>query len=99
MHLEKRIKVEHANGTQFPLHDFNIIFIVYGIKQGKEILTYISKNIHAHTQVIYRTTYYPEDISTKNQVDVTSLFEVKEKIRSKTLGQVDSFLLHKKTSK
>jgi precorrin-6B methylase 2 len=93
--LKDKIMLEHNDGLFYPIEKFDAIFVVYGVKKEKEILNYLSNNMSPTTRIIFRTT--PNVLNNKkNQMDLSSIFEVKNHAQSESLGYVDSLLLCKK---
>lgn len=96
--LENRINLEHADGLSYPLKKFDLIFVLYGVKQQKEILNYLANNMEDKTRVIIRST---TDVCNKilgENTDLSRTFMIKDSVRSESLGSIDSFLLLKKNS-
>jgi precorrin-6B methylase 2 len=96
--LENRISLECADGLNYPVKKFDLIFVLYGVKQQKDILKYLANNIGNETRVIIRLT---SDICNKilgENTELSRFFGIKDSKRSKSLGSIDSFLLLKKNS-
>jgi precorrin-6B methylase 2 len=97
--LKNKLNIVHADGTTYPVKKFDVIIIVYGIRNEKEVLRHIARNMSNTTRVVFRTTVNAY-LSKKNyKFDIANLFEIKKYIRTNSLGQVDSILLYRKTSK
>ena len=43
--LQNVIKLEHADALYFPVENFDVIFVLYGVRQQKEILNYFSTRL------------------------------------------------------
>ena len=95
LNLEKYITIKYADGLTFPVKDFDVIFILYGIKKPGEILKYISESIDKNTKVIFRTIIDDKKISGE-LINIKDYFNILNNVKSKSLGSVDSFLLQKK---
>jgi len=91
--LEKNIDLKHAEGMIYPVENFNVIFVLYGIKKNKELLNYIYKNTKKDSLIIFRAAFD----SLKNLKECTNflsnIYEVKEQIESEKFSKTISFLL------
>ena len=96
--LQNVIKLEHADALYFPVENFDVIFVLYGVRQQKEILNYLSNNMNDRARIVFRTTTDSRGRIQGGRIDLSNLFEIKNHIKSETLGQTDSFLLYKKIS-
>jgi precorrin-6B methylase 2 len=96
--LKSKLKIIHADGKTYPIQKFDVIIIVYGIRNEKEVLRHIAKNMSNTARVIFRTTV-DTHLRKNNRFTIANLFEINKYIRTDSLGQVDSILLHKKSSK
>jgi len=94
--IKNKIKIIHAHGQSYSLERFDVIFIVYGIKWEKELLSHIAKNMKETTQVIFRTTVTTDKTKEDKIISLSKLFDVKKVVRTKSFGQTDSILLKKK---
>lgn len=96
LNLERQITVEHADGLKYPISKFDVIFVLYGVQQQKEILTYLAENMQDTTKIIFRTVCDTQGRLSNKSIDVSRLFLVKDRVSSEYLGSVDSLLLLKK---
>jgi hypothetical protein len=96
LNLERQITVEHADGLKYPISKFDVIFVLYGVQQQKEILNYLAENMQDTTKIIFRTVCDRQGRLSNNSIDVSRLFLVKDHVSSEYLGSVDSLLLLKK---
>ena len=91
--LEKNIDLKHAEGIIYPVENFNVIFVLYGIKKNKELLNYISKNTKKNSLIIFRAAFD----SLKNLKECTNflsnIYEIKEQIESEKFSKTISFVL------
>jgi len=94
--IDVGLELKHADGKGFPVKNFDVIFVLYGIKKNSKILEYLSENIKNNTLVIFRTTSDSFNQIEKSKMYLSTLFEVKEQIESKRFGKTNSFLLTKK---
>lgn len=96
LNLECQITVEHADGLKYPISKFDVIFVLYGVQQQKEILNYLAENMQDTTKIIFRTVCDTQGRLSNKSLDVSRLFLVKDHVSSEYLGSVDSLLLLKK---
>lgn len=89
----KNIKIEHANGLNYSINKFDVIFLLFGLKHKEEILSNFAKNMKDNAKIIFRM---PSDIKEEDKKKLLNKFIIKDCRRSKTLGSVDSYLLEKK---
>jgi precorrin-6B methylase 2 len=94
--LQPNISIESAYGEEFPINDFTLIVVVYGIRNAKNVLTYISSKMDDSARLLFRTTYDYEKKSIIEDFELSDIFTINTHIRSASLGQVDTFLLTKK---
>jgi precorrin-6B methylase 2 len=95
--MNDKITVKLAHGEKFSINHYDVIIAVYGIRNASTVLQYLAENINQNTRLLFRTTY---DIHTKSNIeniDLAELFDIVTHIRSAQLGQVDTFLLRKKS--
>ena len=97
LNLEENINVVNGNGVNFSLIDFDIIFVLYGMKQQKEMIDHLSKNITQSTKVILRTILKEgKAIIDDVYLDLSEYFVIDKYVQSQCFGIVDSILLKKK---
>jgi len=97
LNLEENINVENGNGVNFSLIDFDIIFMLYGMRQQKEMIDNLSKNITQSTKVILRTILKDgKAIIDDVYLDLSEYFVIDKHVQSQCFGIVDSILLEKK---
>lgn len=96
LHLNTRISVETGDGVYFSFDDYDAIFILYGMKSQKEIIEYLAQSLPQKLPVILRVVSKNDyALIDNNPFDLSTLFKVKNKIRSHNLGLMDSYLLEK----
>jgi len=95
--LENKIDIKSGNGLNYPVKDFNVIFILYGVKQKPELLQYLSKNINKNTRVVYRETNDIQSKTNNKKIDLSKLFKIENIVTTKSFGSMNSYLLLKKT--
>jgi len=89
----KNVKIENANGKNYSVKDFHVIFLLYGLKSQVEILEKYAEEMNDNARIIFRL---PSDVDEEIKEKILVDFEIKDCRRSKTLGAVDSYLLIKK---
>ncbi len=97
MNLLDKVKVRLVEDINYPIDDFDLIFILYGVKKQEKIFRHIFENAKSDVKVIIRS--YSDDF--KNVFDfknfkVLDHFIIVKKVRSDVFGPVFSFLLEKK---
>jgi precorrin-6B methylase 2 len=95
-HLEQTLTIECADGLTYPLEQFTIVFVLYGVKKPAEMLRSIADRINQNTKVIYRAITDSQGRVTDKTLQLTTYFTNKDQVHSETLGSFDSFLLTKK---
>jgi protein-L-isoaspartate O-methyltransferase len=95
-HLEHNLTVINANGLQYPLAPYDVIIILYGVKQPEKVLEYIASQVSEKTRVVLRVITDEQSNLTDKTLDVTKYFIIKDRVRSTTLGSFESLLLMKK---
>jgi hypothetical protein len=99
LHLEDRIKVEHADGLFYPLNKFDVIFLLYGVKRQEGIFKSLAGNMKNNARIIFRTVIGIQDETMESSVDLSKWFLIKDKAKSETLRPAGSYLLFKKDPK
>jgi precorrin-6B methylase 2 len=94
--LQDKITIKSGNGINYPIKDYNVIFILYGVKQKSELLEYLSKNINNNTRVVYRETNDMENKINNEKIDLSKLFKIENTVVTKSFGTMNSYLLLKK---
>jgi 2-polyprenyl-3-methyl-5-hydroxy-6-metoxy-1,4-benzoquinol methylase len=99
LNFEDRMKTENVDGLHYPVQRFDVIFVLYGVKQQKEILKYLSHNMKKNARVIYRTTDDVQKEILGGSLYLSTLFHVENRVRSEKLYSMESYLLLKKSQK
>ena len=95
-HLEDKLKLINANGLRYPMATYNVIIILYGVKQPEKVLEYIASQVSEKTRIILRVITDDKGIIGDKTLDVTKHFIIKGRVRSTTLGSFESLMLQKK---
>jgi protein-L-isoaspartate O-methyltransferase len=83
-----KIILEYANGLNYPIHKFDVIMILYGVTNLKQIFNYLYQNMKSDARVIVRT-------NEEKKNSYFYKFNISDKVESKYLGQIYSYLLKK----
>jgi protein-L-isoaspartate O-methyltransferase len=83
-----KIILKHADGLKYPVNKFDIIMILYGVKNLEGIFDKLYKEVKPDTKIIIRLN---EKINKKYFKN----FHIIKQIKSKYLGEVYSYLLKK----
>lgn len=94
--LARTLSIDHADGLHYPVERFNVIFVLYGVKQPELILEYLGEHCHDATRIILRTITDSQGTITDKTINLAHHFIIHDKIQTDTLGSMTSFLLQKK---
>jgi 2-polyprenyl-3-methyl-5-hydroxy-6-metoxy-1,4-benzoquinol methylase len=94
--LEPLLKIEYADGFTYPIEQFNVIIVLYGVKHPAQMLRNLADRIDQNTKVIYRTITDTKGKILDKTLDLSQYFIIKEQVHTETLGSFDSFLIMKK---
>ncbi len=95
-HLDEILSIECADGVTYPLEQFSVIVVLYGVKNPAEFLTQLARRLSQNTKVIYRTITDSQGKITDKTLDLSGYFTIRDHVHTETLGSFDSFLLTKK---
>jgi precorrin-6B methylase 2 len=95
-HLGRMLSIDHADGLHYPVERFNVIFVLYGVKEPELLLQYLAEHCHDATRIILRTITDEQGMITNKKINLTDHFLIRDKIQTDTLGSMTSFLLQKK---
>jgi precorrin-6B methylase 2 len=95
-HLEHNIKVVNANGLQYPMASYDVIIILYGVKQPEKVLEYIASQVSEKARVVLRVITDEQGNIHDTTLDITRYFIIMGRVRSTTLGSFESLMLMKK---
>ena len=91
--LRDEITLEYADGSGFPAGNFDVIVVLYGVRNQENVFQNLLKTMKPSARIVYRTVL---DNDGKMLIDVSSFFMMKDSVRSYSLGVLDSLLLVKK---
>ncbi len=94
--LQNLINFQLADGVKFSYKDYDVIFLLYGIKKQKDILENLSDKIGDKTRIIYRTTQDVLENTLGGKEFLSKYFKVSEYVDSDMLYLARSYLLTKK---
>jgi len=94
--LKDKIKFKHVTDLKYLQEDYDVIFILFGVKKPQELFEYLINNIDDKTRVIYRVaTDKNGDITAKKKF-LSKYFRINDFVLSNSWDRVYSFLLSKK---
>ena len=94
--FDKNLKFEHKDGLDYAIDSFDVIFVLYGIKEKDKLLEYISKNVKKTARVIFRTTNDSFVHLLGGKKFLEKYFIIEKSICSEKFNDTISFLLKKK---
>jgi len=94
--FDKSLKFENADGLNYSVEKFDVIFILYGIKKQRQILEILSSKIKDTSRILFRTTNDALDQYIGGKTVLESMFKVKDSIASINFAGTTSFILMKK---
>jgi spermidine synthase len=94
--LRRNLSIDHADGLHYPVERFDVIFVLYGVKQPNLILEYLAEHCHDATRIILRAITDSRGVITDKRINLNHLFIIRDSIQTDTLGSMTSFLLQKK---
>ena len=86
--MNSKIELKYANGLDYPLDEFDVIIILYGVKNLEKFFDYMYDNVKTDARIIVRPNNEMNDSFFKK-------FKVGKNVESKYLGQVKSYLIKK----
>lgn len=95
-HLGRTLFIEYADGLHFPVERFNVIFILYGVKQPDLLLEYLAEHCHDTTRIVLRAITDEKGMITDHKISISTHFLVRDQMQTDSLGSMTSFLLQKK---
>jgi cyclopropane fatty-acyl-phospholipid synthase-like methyltransferase len=89
--LDSLVTIEFADGANFPVKDFDVIFIAINVYPIDSIITNISKNAKNNTKVLCKS--FKGDIpETLKSLNLNHIFQIIEKTKH---PKTESYLLNK----
>jgi len=95
--LADRLTVVHGEGLTYPVRDFTVIFILYGVKNTQEVLASLPGRITDRCRVVLRLMS-DTDHRILDNLDIATYFTVKDQVHTSALGSFETLLLEKKTA-
>lgn len=96
-HLGRTLLIEYADGLHFPVERFNVIFILYGVKQPNLLLEYLAEHCHDTTRIVLRAIADAKGMIADRTINISTHFLVRDQTRTDMLGSITSFFLQKKS--
>ncbi|HVQ01651.1 MAG TPA: hypothetical protein VMT57_09085 [Candidatus Thermoplasmatota archaeon] len=96
-HLDDKLKVINTNALQYPMASYEVIIILYGVKQPDKVLEYIASQVSEKTHIILRVITDDKGTIGDKTIDIDKQFIIKGRARSTTLGSFESLMLVKKS--
>ena len=96
-HIAGTLSFEHADGLSYSTQPFDIIVILHGVKNQKDLLVQLSTRIKKSQKIIFRTVCDEQGNISDTSLKVSCLFTIKDRVNSPYLGSLDSVLLVKKS--
>lgn len=94
--IKSNIKIVYADGHNYPVKDFDVIFVLYGMKKQKDFLVQLSKKIENNTRIVLRTSQDTLNEFIGGTEFLSKWFVIKDCIHSERIYTTDSYLLMKK---
>ena len=93
--LSNLVKIEYGDGTNYPVNDFDVIFVAINVWPIDSVLKYLSKNLKKNTRVMCKSIKndIPDVLETPG---LTDTFYIKAKLDN---PKTQSFLLTKNNKK
>ena len=86
--MKDKIILKYADGLDYPLDDFNVIFILYGVKNLEKIIGHLYLKANSNSKIIVRTF-------SRTALRPSRFREVVNRVESKYLGEVNSYFIKK----
>lgn len=94
--LEKNLILESADGHSYPIKKFDVVFVLYGIKNHEDMLKSIGDQMKDNARVIFRSVIEDNDKKILGIDDNNKIFDIKKTVVSKEIYPTISCLLLKK---
>jgi protein-L-isoaspartate O-methyltransferase len=93
--FQDKISIEVGDGAKYKVDGFDVIFVLYGVKNHTSVLQHLAKNITSQVRVIFRVIDDPESKMPDTTL-LSGLFSVKDVVKTTVFGPMCSYLLLKK---
>jgi hypothetical protein len=90
------ISIHHKNGLDHPMDTYDIIFILYGIKEQIKILEYISSSMNKNAKILFRSSTDLKLTKPKVYQKMISFFSVEDQVKIDSFGSIETYLLRLK---
>ena len=95
-HLDSKLHILHAEGSDFDVSPYDVIFVLYGIQGEHELFSLLAKQMKASARILYRHPYDPS-FTVKSLPDfIPKSFILKDQVISPSLGSIISLVFVKK---
>ena len=91
-----KLKIEHGDGLTYAIENFDVIFVLYGLKRQLEILSNISEKIISDMLIVFRTTQDVINQEFNGTKLLSEMFDIKDSLSSDTIYTSYSYLLEKR---
>ena len=94
--LEDHVKLVYADGATYPVDDFDLVFLSYGVVNKELVLKNVAEKMRGNTKLMFRTSTESKELIDIVRKNLSKYFEVKNSVRSNRIPQEVSYLLIKK---
>lgn len=94
--LDKKLQMFHADGSEYDVSLFDVIFVSYGIQDEDQLFSLLEKQMSSNARIIYRLPYDPLFTIKSLPPSISTSFNVKGQKSSPSLGSIISLVLVKK---
>ncbi len=95
IHLDHSLSIAHGEGLTYPVKDFTVVYILYGVKNTQAVLASLPSRISDGCRVVLRLMC-DQHRKIIGDLDITSYFTIKNQVHTTALGSFETFLLEKK---
>lgn len=95
--LQNNIEITIGDGALYPVKDFDVIFVLYGVGHHQQLLRHLAENISKKTRLVCRA---PNNVASKKKKYISflsNMFRFEKIVTTTSFGSMDSILLYKKT--
>ncbi|MDG6219025.1 MAG: hypothetical protein QCI00_06255 [Candidatus Thermoplasmatota archaeon] len=94
--LDKKLHIFHADGSEYDISLFDVIFVSYGIQDEEQLFFVLERKMNSKARIIYRLPYDPLFTIQSLPSSISTSFKVKGQKSSPSLGSIISLVLVKK---